>query len=155
LARVLRFPKMVIATVLSLFVAAMITLSFLGAEFIPSLEEGDFAVETRILTGSNLNTSIEYTKKAGAILKSRFPEVEMVVTKIGSGEVPTEPNPMELSDMIITLKDKKEWTSAKTYDELAAKMTTELEDIPGLTASFQFPVQMRFNELMTGARQDV
>lgn len=155
LARVLRFPKMVIAAVLSLFVAAMITLSFLGAEFIPSLEEGDFAVETRILTGSNLNTSIEYTKKAGAILKSRFPEVEMVVTKIGSGEVPTEPNPMELSDMIVTLKDKKEWTSAKTYDELAAKMGAALEDIPGITASFQFPVQMRFNELMTGARQDV
>lgn len=155
LAKILRFPKMVIATVLSLFVAAIITLSFLGAEFIPSLEEGDFAVETRILTGSNLNTSIEYTKKAAAILKSRFPEVEMVVTKIGSGEVPTEPNPMELSDMIITLKDKKEWTSAKTYDELAAKMGAELEDIPGLTASFQFPVQMRFNELMTGARQDV
>jgi cobalt-zinc-cadmium resistance protein CzcA len=155
LAKVLRFPKTVIATVLSLFVAAMITLSFLGAEFIPSLEEGDFAVETRILTGSNLNTSIEYTKQAAGILKSRFPEVEMVVTKIGSGEVPTEPNPMELSDMIITLKDKKEWTSAKTYDELAAKMGAELEDIPGITASFQFPVQMRFNELMTGARQDV
>src|SRR5690606_22736399 len=111
--------------------------------------------ETRILTGSNLNTSIEYTKKAAGILKSRFPEVEMVVTKIGSGEVPTEPNPMELSDMIVTLKDKKEWTSAKTYDELAAKMGAELEDIPGITASFQFPVQMRFNELMTGARQDV
>src|SRR5690606_37075922 len=65
------------------------------------------------------------------------------------------PNPMELSDMVITLKDKKEWTSAKTYDELAAKMNAELDDIPGITASFQFPVQMRFNELMTGARQDV
>ncbi len=155
LANVLRFPKTVISSVLTLFVAALITLSFLGAEFIPSLEEGDFAVETRILTGSNLSTSIEYTKKAAGILKSRFPEVEMVVTKIGSGEVPTEPNPMELSDMIITLKDKKEWTSAKSYDELAAKMGAELQDIPGITASFQFPVQMRFNELMTGARQDV
>lgn len=155
LAKVLRFPKTVIAGVISLFVAAMVMLAFLGAEFIPSLEEGDFAVETRILTGSNLSTSIEYTKKAAGILKSRFPEVEMVVTKIGSGEVPTEPNPMELSDMIITLKDKKEWTSAKTYDELAAKMNAELDDIPGITASFQFPVQMRFNELMTGARQDV
>jgi cobalt-zinc-cadmium resistance protein CzcA len=75
LAKVLRFPKTVIASVLTLFVAALIILSFLGAEFIPSLEEGDFAVETRILTGSNLNTSIEYTKKAAGILKSRFPEV--------------------------------------------------------------------------------
>lgn len=155
LVKVLRFPRTVIASVISLFVIAVITLTSLGAEFIPSLEEGDFAVETRILTGSNLNTSIEYTKKAAGILKSRFPEVEMVVTKIGSGEVPTEPNPMELSDMVVTLKNKQEWTSAKTYDELAAKMTAELDDIPGITASFQFPVQMRFNELMTGARQDV
>jgi cobalt-zinc-cadmium resistance protein CzcA len=155
LASVLRFPKLVISTVLSLFVLAMITLSFLGAEFIPSLEEGDFAVDTRILTGSNLNTTIEYTKKAAKILKSGFPEVEKVVTKIGSGEVPTDPMAIEQSDMMIILKDKKEWTSAKTFDELAEKMGTALQDVPGITTSFQYPVQMRFNELMTGAKQDV
>lgn len=155
LARVLRFPKAVIATIVTLFIGAMITLSNLGAEFIPSLEEGDFAVGTRVLVGSNLNTTIEYTQKAAGVLKSRFPEVEMVVTKIGSGEVPTDPMSMEESDMMVILKDKKEWTSAKTFNELAEKMSKELEEIPGLITSFQYPVQMRFNELMTGAKQDV
>src|SRR6185503_4177582 len=82
-------------------------------------------------------------------------EVEKVVTKIGSGEVPTDPMPMEACDVIITLKDKRDWKSAKTFNELAEKMGKALEDVPGVTTSFQFPVQMRFNELMTGAKQDV
>ena len=155
LAKVLRFPRAVLASVALLFVLAVITLTRLGGEFIPALEEGDFAVDTRVLTGSNLNTTIESTQKAAHILKSQFPEVIKVVTKIGSGEVPTDPMPMEASDMMVILKDKKEWTSAKTFKELSAKMSKALEDVPGITAGFQFPVQMRFNELMTGARQDV
>ena len=155
LTSVLRFPKLVVTTVLLLFISSIITLSFLGGEFIPALEEGDFAVDTRVLTGSNIKTTIENTQKAAHILKTRFPEVEKVVTKIGSGEVPTDPMPMEASDMMVILKDKKEWTSAKTFNELSEKMGKALQDIPGITASFQFPVQMRFNELMTGARQDV
>ena len=155
LTRALHFPKSILTTVLILFASALITLSFLGGEFIPALEEGDFAVDTRVLTGSNLSATIENTQKAAHLLKTRFPEVEKVVTKIGSGEVPTDPMPMEASDMMVILKDKKLWTSAKTFDELAEKMGKALQDIPGITASFQFPVQMRFNELMTGARQDV
>jgi cobalt-zinc-cadmium resistance protein CzcA len=155
LAKVLRFPKTVILTAVALFVFAIFILSRMGGEFIPQLEEGDFAVDTRVLTGSNLNTTIEYTTKAAHVLKSRFPEVEKVVTKIGSGEVPTDPMPMEASDMMVILKEKKDWTSAKTFNELAEKMSNALKDIPGITAGFQYPVQMRFNELMTGARQDV
>ena len=155
LTRVLRFPAMVLSVVVVLFVAAIYTLTTLGGEFIPSLEEGDFAVDTRVLTGSNLNTTIQSTQKAAHILLTRFPEVEKVVTKIGSGEVPTDPMPMEASDMMVILKDKKDWTSATTFNELAAKMGTALNDVPGITAGFQYPVQMRFNELMTGARQDV
>lgn len=155
LAKVLRFPKMVLATTIGLFVVAIFTLTTLGGEFIPALEEGDFAVDTRVLTGSNLSTTIEYTSKAAYILKTQFPEVEKVVTKIGSGEVPTDPMPMEASDMMVILKDKKQWTSAKTFNEMAEKMGRALKDIPGITAGFQYPVQMRFNELMTGARQDV
>jgi cobalt-zinc-cadmium resistance protein CzcA len=107
------------------------------------------------LTGSSLKTTIENTQKTAHILKSRFPEVEKVVTKIGSGEVPTDPMPMEASDMMVILKDKSEWTSAKTFNELAEKMTKAVEEVPGVTVGFQYPVQMRFNELMTGARQDV
>ena len=155
LLKVLRIPKLIFLLVAVLFVVAVFILSRLGGEFIPSLEEGDFAVDTRVLTGSNLNTTIEHTQKAAHILKTEFPEVIKVVTKIGSGEVPTDPMPMDASDMMVILKDKKEWTSAKTFPELAGKMGKMLDDVPGITASFQYPVQMRFNELMTGARQDV
>lgn len=155
LQKVLNYPKTVIASVVTLFFLAIIILSFLGGEFIPALEEGDFAIDTRVLTGSNLNTTIESTQKAAHILKTRFPEVEKVVAKIGSGEVPTDPMPMEACDLMVIMKDKEEWTSAKTFDEMAAKMGKALEDVPGITTGFQYPVQMRFNELMTGARQDV
>ncbi|MBS1535231.1 MAG: CusA/CzcA family heavy metal efflux RND transporter [Bacteroidetes bacterium] len=151
----LNHSKAILATVIGLFVLAVGILTMLGGEFIPALEEGDFAVDTRVLTGSNLNTTIESTQKAAHILKSRFPEVEKVVCKIGSGEVPTDPMPMEASDMMVILKDKSEWTSAKTFNELSEKMSQALTDVPGITAGFQYPVQMRFNELMTGARQDV
>lgn len=155
LERALHFSKSLLAGVVSLFVVSLVVLSFMGGEFIPSLEEGDFAVDTRVLTGSNLHTTIDATQKAAHILLTKFPEVEKVVTKIGSGEIPTDPMPMDASDMMVILKDKKEWTSASTFPALAEKMGKELEAIPGVTAGFQFPVQMRFNELMTGARQDV
>ena len=155
LKKVLDFPKLVVASTISLLVIALITLSFLGGEFIPALEEGDFAIDTRVLTGSNLNVSIDATLKGEKLLLERFPEVIKVVGKIGSGEVPTDPMPIEASDMMVILKNKKEWTSATTFNELAEKMGKALEDIPGVTFGFQYPVQMRFNELMTGARQDV
>lgn len=155
LARLLRIPKTILTIVVSLFILAIFTLTRMGGEFIPALEEGDFAVETRVLTGSNLTTTIESTQQAAHILKSRFPEVEKVVTKIGSGEIPTDPMPMEASDLMVILKDKEEWTSAKTFKEMSQKMGEALQEVPGITTGFQFPVQMRFNELMTGARQDV
>lgn len=155
LIKALRIPKLILGVVAALFVGSVAVLTGMGGEFIPSLEEGDFAVEVRILPGSNINTTIEYTTKAAKILKEQFPEVEKIVTKIGSAEIPTEPMPMDAGDMIIVLKPKKEWTSAKTFPELSEKMSKAIHTIPGLTAGFQFPVQMRFNELMTGARQDV
>ncbi len=155
LSKVLRYPKLVISAVVFLFISAAYILTTLGGEFIPALEEGDFAIETRVLTGSSIKTTIENTQKTAHILKSQFPEVLKVVTKIGSGEIPTDPMPMEAADMMVILKDKKEWTSAKTFPELAEKMSAAVADVPGVTTSFQFPVQMRFNELMTGAKQDV
>lgn len=155
LNKVLRHGKVVIVSILVLFSASLLVGSRLGGEFIPSLEEGDFAVETRVLNGSSLTTTIEFTNKAAKILKDQFPEVEKVVTKIGSGEVPTDPMPMDSGDMLVILKDKSQWTSAKTFDELAEKMTKAVSVVPGITTSFQYPVQMRFNELMTGVKQDV
>jgi len=155
LQKVLRYAKLVIALSIILFAASVFILTRLGGEFIPKLEEGDFALETRVLTGSNLHTSINALLKAAHILKQRFPEVEKVVGKNGSSEIPTDPMPIEASDLMIILKDKSQWTSAKTFDELAEKMSAALQDIPGVTFGFQYPVQMRFNELMSGARQDV
>lgn len=155
LFKAMRHPKKIIGTILLLFAFAMFLASRLGGEFIPALEEGDFAVEARIMTGSNLSTTIETTQKAAKILLDKFPEIIKIVTKIGSGEVPTDPMPMEASDLMVILKDKNEWTSASSFPELAEKMQAELNQIPGLFIGFQFPVQMRFNELMTGARQDV
>lgn len=155
LTTIISFPKIVLTVVIGLFITAMVVLSGLGGEFIPALEEGDFAVETRVLTGSNLNTTLERTQKAAGLLIKEYPEVEKVVTKIGSGEIPTDPMPMEASDLMVILKPKEEWKSAKTFTEMAEKMGNTLAAVPGITTGFQFPVQMRFNELMTGARQDV
>jgi cobalt-zinc-cadmium resistance protein CzcA len=155
LNKVLSYPKAVIISTVTLFTISVVLLLNMGGEFIPQLEEGDFAVETRVLTGSNLNNTIESTQKATKLLIQNFPEVQKVVTKIGSAEIPTDPMPFEAGDMMVILKDKKEWVSAKSFSELSMKMTKVLEQVPGISVGFQFPVQMRFNELMTGARQDV
>lgn len=155
LKKILTIPKTIVAINIALFGLAIVILTTLGGEFIPKLEEGDFAVDTRLLTGSSLKNTVNTTQKTARLLLDSFPEVRKVVTKIGSGEIPTDPMPMEAADMMVILKDKKEWVSAKGFDELAEKMSKVLQQIPGVTTGFQFPVQMRFNELMTGARQDV
>jgi cobalt-zinc-cadmium resistance protein CzcA len=155
LTKALEIPKTIVGLVIAFFVIALIVLTTLGGEFIPALEEGDFAVETRVLTGTSLKGSMEMCLRAEKVLLENFPEVIKVVGKTGSGEIPTDPMPMEATDLMVILKDKKEWTSAKTFDELAVKMHKALEVVPGVTFGFQYPVQMRFNELMTGARQDV
>lgn len=147
--------NMVIGTAVLLLAVTVFVFSRLGGEFIPQLDEGDFAVETRVLTGSSIDKIIEASTKAQKIILEKFPEVKQVVNKVGSGEIPTDPMPIEASDMMVILKDKKEWTSAKTREELAEKMQKELSVIPGVTFGFQQPIQMRFNELITGAKQDV
>ena len=155
LERAIGHPARIVATAFGVFVIAAYGLTRMGGEFIPELEEGDFAVDTRLLTGSSLTNTVETCRKAAGMLKREYPEVDMVVSKIGSGEIPTDPMPIEAADMMVVLKPKAEWTSAKSFDELAEKMGATLSALPGVSIGFQFPVQMRFNELMTGARQDV
>lgn len=156
LSRALRIRKTLVACAFGLFALAIVIFSRMGGEFIPQLEEGDFAVETRLLIGTNLSTTITTFQQISGLLKSKFPEVEKIVSRIGSAEIPTDPMPIEGGDMIIVLKDKSEWTSAKSFQEMADKMSAVVQNaIPGVTMGFQFPVQMRFNELMTGAKQDV
>lgn len=145
---------LVVGIAVVLFVISLFTFSRMGGEFIPQLDEGDFAVETRVMVGSSIDRIIDASTKAQKIIL-KFPEVKQVVNKIGSGEIPTDPMPIEAGDMMIILKDKKEWTSAKTREELAEKMAEKLKVIPGVTFGFQQPIQMRFNELITGAKQDV
>ncbi len=145
----------VLITSLIMFAFSIFVFSNMGGEFIPTLDEGDFAVETRVLPGSSISQTIEAALRSAKILKANFPEVIEVIGKIGSSEIPTDPMPVEACDLMVILKDKSEWTSAKTRDELAEKMAEALADIPGVTFGFQQPIQMRFNELMTGAKQDV
>lgn len=139
LLKIIRYQKSVLMAVVSLFALALYILTTLGGEFIPSLPEGDFAVETRVLPGSNLNTTIDAVSKASKILLKNFPEVEQVVGKTGSSEVPTDPMPIDATDLMIILKDRSKWTSAKTYPELEAKMSKALEAIPGLLSDFNIP----------------
>ena len=155
LMKALKMPKQIIGLTIALFIGAIFLLTTLGGEFIPKLEEGDFAVETRVLSGGSINTTLDATQKASKLLIDRFPEIEKIVTKIGSGEIPTDPMTMDASDLMIILKDKKDWVSANTFDELADTMGKVMSQVPGITSGFQYPVQMRFNELMTGSRQDV
>jgi cobalt-zinc-cadmium resistance protein CzcA len=149
------FKRLVLAIAFGLFALALFIFGKLGGEFIPTLDEGDLATHVIISSGSSLSQEIETTTKAEKILKERFPEVKMVISKIGSAEIPTDPMPMEAADVIVILKDKKEWVSAKTKEELIEKMEAALNEIPGITTEFSQPIQMRFNELMTGVRSDV
>lgn len=138
-----------------LFIFSLFVFTRLGGEFIPQLEEGDLASGIMTLQGGSLSNTIDQVKKANKILLENFPEVKHAVCKIGSAEIPTDPTPMETGDYIITLKPKEEWTSAKTREELVAKMEDKLIVLAGVKFEFQQPIQMRFNELMTGAKQDV
>ncbi|WP_353185282.1 CusA/CzcA family heavy metal efflux RND transporter [Parapedobacter lycopersici] len=155
IAWALKSRKSVLLVAVTLFAFSLFVFSRMGAEFIPTLDEGDFAIGTMVMTGSSLTESVETSNKAAKILMDEFPEVVEVVGKTGSGEIPTDPMPIEATDMIVVLKDRKEWTSARTREELAAKMNDALSVLPGARFSFQQPIQMRFNELMTGSKQDV
>ncbi len=154
--RALKTRIVVLISAIVLFAMSMLVFLRLGGEFIPQLDEGDFAVDTRLLTGSSLSQSVEVAQKSAAIILENFPEVKEVVGKIGNSEIPIDPMPIEAMDLIIVLKDKAQWTSASSREEMADKIAAKLHQaMPGITFGFQQPIQMRFNELMTGARQDV
>lgn len=147
--------KDVITGAVALFCVSIVGFKFLGGEFIPSLEEGDFAVEMSMSQGTSLSQMVESCTKAEKLLKKEYPEIKQVVSRIGSAEIPTDPMPVERADIMIALKPKAEWTSAKTTPELMEKMEETLSAIPGLEAEISQPIQMRNNELLTGIKQDV
>lgn len=127
----------------------------LGAEFIPTLDEGDFAMQMTLPAGSSLTHSLELSKQAEETLMKSFPEIKHVVAKIGTAEVPTDPMAVEDADIMIVMKPFKEWTSASSRAEMVEKMKASLEPITGAEFNFSQPIQLRFNELMTGAKADI
>lgn len=151
----LRRKLLVSVSAIVLFLSSLFLFTRLGGEFIPQLEEGDLAAGVITLQGGSLSNSVEMVQKANKILLANFPEIKHTVCKIGAGEIPTDPTPMETGDYIITLKDKDEWTSAKTREELVAKMEEALIPLAGVKFEFQQPIQMRFNELLSGSKQDI
>ena len=151
----MRMKTLVLALSVALLVGAVWLFTTLGGEFIPNLNEGDFAVEVRVRTGSSLSQTIDKVLQASRLLKKQFPEVREVIGKTGAGEIPTDPMPIEATDLMVILKPQEQWTSATSKDELATKMAEALEVIPGVEFGFQQPIQMRFNELISGAKQDV
>lgn len=138
-----------------LFLISVLLFLKMGGEFIPTLDEGDIAIDFQTPQGSSLNTTIEATTRAQKALMKKFPEIQQIVGRIGASEVPTDPMPPEASDLMIDLKDHSEWTSAKTPQELAEKMAAVLEEeVPGNSAEFTQPIQMRFNEMIAGSKSE-
>lgn len=148
-------PVLTIGTGIVLFAISIFVFSRLGAEFVPTLEEGDLAMQQTIKPGSALEESVRTSTRAEAILIRQFPEIEHVVSKIGTAEVPTDPMAIEEADIMIILKDKEEWVSAHSREGLIAKMKAALEEITWAEYEFTQPIQLRFNELMTGAKSDI
>jgi cobalt-zinc-cadmium resistance protein CzcA len=151
----LKRKLLVSVSAIVLFLLSLVVFSRLGGEFIPQLEEGDLASGVMTLQGGSLTNTVNDVIKANKILLENFPEIKHAVCKIGAGEIPTDPTPMETGDYIITLKDKEEWVSATSREELVSKMEEKLIPLAGVKFEFQQPIQMRFNEFMTGSKQDI
>ncbi|MCA0131393.1 CusA/CzcA family heavy metal efflux RND transporter [Winogradskyella alexanderae] len=151
----LKRKRLVLVVAIALLIATSYLFSRMGGEFVPTLDEGDFVIQPVLKTGTSLGKTVEITTQIENILLDNFPEVKQVVTRIGAAEVPTDPMSMEESDVIIVLKPKSEWTSAKSKDELADKFKAALAIIPGMEVEFTQPIEMRFNELITGVRADI
>ncbi|RMG76613.1 MAG: CusA/CzcA family heavy metal efflux RND transporter [Bacteroidetes bacterium] len=151
---VLKFKGVVLTLAVLLLVGVGGVFSNMGGEFVPTLDEGDFVIQPVLKTGTTLTKTIETMTQMEKIVKT-FPEVRQVVTRIGAAEVPTDPMSMEETDMIITLRPPSEWTTAKTKDDLADSLKAALSVLPGLDYEFTQPIEMRFNELITGVRADL
>lgn len=155
LIKAVNYPKTIILIAVAILSLTVFFFSRMGGEFIPTLNEGDLAMQATIEPGSSLTKMIETTTKAEGILKAEFPEVKHVVSKIGTAEVPTDPMAVEDADIMILLKEPEEWTSASTREELVEKMKKSLEQVKDAQFDFTQPIQLRFNELISGAKTDV
>lgn len=155
LSRALKGGKWIVASAVLILALAIFTFTRMGGEFIPQLDEGDIAFHAILKPGSSLTETIETTTKIEKIVKSKFPEVDKIVSRIGVAEVPTDPMPMDLADVFVILKPKSEWPVPKSKDQLVREIKKEVEQVPGVNYEFTQPIEMRFNELLEGVREDV
>ena len=151
----LRFKALFVAATFIIFLASLFGFSRMGGEFIPTLEEGDLAMQHILPPGSSLSQSVETAKMIQNKLLEDFPEIEDVVANIGSAEIPTDPMPVEIADYVLVMKPKSEWTSASTKQGMFNKLEEALHSVPGVGFEFSQPIQLRFNELMTGSKADI
>jgi len=151
----LRFKALFVAATFIIFLASLFGFSRMGGEFIPTLEEGDLAMQHILPPGSSLSQSVETAEMIQNKLLEDFPEIEDVVANIGSAEIPTDPMPVEIADYVLVMKPKSEWTSASTKQGMFNKLEEALHSVPGVGFEFSQPIQLRFNELMTGSKADI
>lgn len=151
----IKHTRKTLVAAVGLLIIAILVFSRMGGEFIPQLDEGDFVIQPVLKTGTSLTKTIEITTLIEKTILDKFPEVDQIVSRIGAAEVPTDPMSMEESDIIVKLKPKSQWVSASSKDELADKIKKELEIIPNMEIEFTQPIEMRFNELISGTRSDV
>lgn len=147
--------KVIIGIAIGLFAVAIFAFTRMGGEFIPQLDEGDIAFHAILKPGSSLTETIETTTNIERIIKADFPEAKSVLSRIGVADVPTDPMPMDIADVFVILKPSDEWTSAESKDELVKKIKEAVSIVPGVNFEFTQPIEMRFNELLTGVREDV
>lgn len=152
----LKIKGLIVIFALLLLGWAGFTFSNMGGEFIPELDEGDIAMHVLLRPGTALSETIEVSKKIEDTLLSNFPEIKTVTARIGVADIPTDPMPMDIADVFIILeKNQDKWVSAETKKELIQQIKQKLDFLTGVNLAFTQPIEMRFNELLTGVQQDV
>lgn len=151
----MKFKVVLISLVVIVLAITIAQFRNLGGEFIPTLEEGDLALHQILPPGSSIQQSVKVSSELQDMLMKNFPEIEKVVTKIGTAEIPTDIMPMEAGDIYVVMRPKDEWVSATNREEMFEKIEEVVNGFPGIIYEFTQPIQMRFNELMTGVRQDI
>ena len=152
----LRWRKTTVLIAVAMLAGVVLLFGRLGGEFIPQLDEGDMAIDFRMPSGTSLSATIDATLKAERALRSHFHEVNQIVARVGASEIPTDPMPVEMCDLMMNMKDRSEWTNATDREDMAAKMAQVLEqEVPGSSSEFTQPIQMRFNEMITGVKSDI
>jgi cobalt-zinc-cadmium resistance protein CzcA len=147
-------PVVLVAALVMVVLSGLLTLR-MGSEFIPSLNEGDIALHAMRIPGTSLTQSVEMQAEVERTIKA-FPEVERVFAKIGTAEVATDPMPPNVADNFVMLKPQSEWPDpSRSKEDLVEAMQAALAKVPGNNYEFTQPIQMRFNELISGVRSDV